>query len=139
MSRIESRRLELSRRRVLAITGGAAAGGFALAASDRPALAQAVFADYPFQLGVAAGDPAPDGFVIWTRLAPRPLEFGYGMPKQAVEVAWEVAADDRFQTVVAKGQALARPELGHSVHVEVAGLEAARPYWYRFTAGKERS
>jgi alkaline phosphatase D len=139
MSRIENRRLELSRRRVLAITGGAAAGGFALAAVDRPALAQAVFADYPFQLGVAAGDPAPDGFVIWTRLAPRPLEYGYGMPRQAVEVGWEVAADDRFQTVVAKGQALARPELGHAVHVEVAGLEAARPYWYRFTAGKERS
>jgi alkaline phosphatase D len=28
------------------------------------------FADHPFSLGVASGDPAPDGFVIWTRLAP---------------------------------------------------------------------
>jgi phosphodiesterase/alkaline phosphatase D-like protein len=28
--------------------------------------------DYPFTLGVASGDPAPDGFVIWTRLAPAP-------------------------------------------------------------------
>ncbi len=37
-------------------------------------LADPVFIDYPFQLGVASGDPLPDGFVIWTRLAPRPLE-----------------------------------------------------------------
>jgi alkaline phosphatase D len=28
------------------------------------------FTDYPFALGVASGDPAPDGFVIWTRLCP---------------------------------------------------------------------
>lgn len=24
----------------------------------------------PFQLGIASGDPSPDGFVIWTRLGP---------------------------------------------------------------------
>ena len=28
---------------------------------------------YLFPLGVASGDPAPDGFVIWTRLAADPL------------------------------------------------------------------
>ena len=27
----------------------------------------------PFTLGVASGDPLPDGVVIWTRLAPSPL------------------------------------------------------------------
>jgi len=27
----------------------------------------------PFSLGVASGDPAPDGFVLWTRPAPDPL------------------------------------------------------------------
>ena len=36
--------------------------------------AQTVFRRYPFSLGVAAGDPSPDGFVIWTRLAPEPLD-----------------------------------------------------------------
>src|SRR3546814_2136413 len=41
--------------------------------------------------------------------------------------------------VVAKGTHLARPELAHSVHVEVAGLQPDRPYYYRFTAGGERS
>lgn len=90
------------------------------------------FAAYPFRLGVASGDPMPDGFVIWTRLAPRPLEEHAGMPMLAVPVRWEVAEDEKFSAVVRKGEAMARPELGHSVHVEVAGLEARRPYWYRF-------
>src|SRR5688572_19240650 len=34
---------------------------------------------YPFTLGVASGDPTPTGVVLWTRLAPKPLEGG-GMP-----------------------------------------------------------
>jgi alkaline phosphatase D len=128
----------ISRRRLLTLAAGAAAS-FAPPLLGRGALAQPVFAVYPFQLGVAAGDPQPDGFVIWTRLAPEPLAPGYGMPAQPVELQWEVAADAAFANVVRKGQAVARPELGHSVHVEVTGLEAARPYWYRFIAGKERS
>jgi alkaline phosphatase D len=113
-------------------------GGGATLAWGR-ALAQPVFADYPFQLGVAAGDPAPDGFVIWTRLAPRPLEPGHGMPAAPMAVEWEVAGDAAFTQVVRKGEAVARPELGHSVHVEVEGLSPGRPYFYRFTAGRERS
>jgi alkaline phosphatase D len=139
MNRLQQHRFALSRRHLFQFAGAAAAGGFALTLDERPALAQAVFDAYPFQLGVAAGDPAADGFVIWTRLAPQPLEYGYGMPRQAVEVGWEVASDEGFKTIVRSGVALARPELGHSVHVEVAGLEAARPYWYRFKAGSERS
>jgi alkaline phosphatase D len=93
----------------------------------------------PFQLGVAAGDPGPDGFVIWTRLAPAPLEPDGGMPRRPVEVAWEVARDAGFRTVVQRGVTIARPELAHAVHVEVMGLEAGRPYWYRFVAFGERS
>lgn len=127
----------ISRRMVLALGGG----GAVLAAA--PAFGQMVaapaFQDFPFQLGVAAGDPAPDGFVIWTRLAPRPLEIGYGMPSAVVPVKYEVAADTAFKTIVRSGEVLARPELGHAVHVEITGLEAARPYWYRFVCGAERS
>src|SRR5262245_56390527 len=94
-----------------------------------------VFAASPFSLGVAAGDPAPEGFVIWTKLAPRPLDRGGGMPRKAVEVDWAVATDDRMRTVVQHGTATAHPELGHAVHVEVSGLEAGRDYFYRFTIG----
>ncbi len=102
--------------------------------SQAPLLAQPLGAD-PFTLGVASGDPWPDGFVIWTRLAPRPLEEHGGMPSVSVPVRWEVAEDDRFTKVIRKGVALARPELGHSVHVEVDGLRPGRHYWYRFHTG----
>ena len=34
------------------------------------------FGGYPFTLGVASGDPEPDGIVLWTRLAPDPLNGG---------------------------------------------------------------
>jgi len=127
--------LFLSRRSLLAVAGF----GGASVALGRPALAQAIFEESPFQLGVAAGDPLPDGFVIWTRLAPRPLEPDHGMPSQPMAVTWEVAADAGFATIVRTGEVIARPELGHAVHVEVEGLEPARPYFYRFRAGSERS
>jgi alkaline phosphatase D len=95
-------------------------------------------ADNPFTLGVASGDPTPDGFVLWTRLAPRPLEGG-GMPAENVEVKWEVADDDKMSSVVARGTAVATPDLAHSVHVEVPGLKPDRWYYYRFTTAAAES
>lgn len=89
----------------------------------------------PFTLGVAAGDPAPDGLVLWTRLAPEPLAPAGGMTPEPVAVAWEVAADPGFRHIVQSGQELALPQDAHSVHVEVTGLAPQRPYWYRFHAG----
>ncbi|MFM8478586.1 MAG: alkaline phosphatase D family protein, partial [Planctomycetaceae bacterium] len=88
----------------------------------------------PFTLGVASGDPSPDGFVIWTRLAPAPLDGG-GMPPELQEVRWEVAADDQFRTILQTGSAPATPQLGHSVHVEIMGLQPDSWYWYRFMHG----
>jgi len=92
----------------------------------------------PFTLGVASGDPDPHGFVIWTRLAPQPLEGG-GMPADAVAVGWEVARDEGFKKVVSSGESIALPQLGHSVHVEVDGLKPDRWYWYRFHVADETS
>lgn len=93
------------------------------------------FSADPFSLGVASGDPTPDGFVLWTRLAPKPLEGDGGMPAEPVEVGWQVAEDESMGKVVAHGTAVATPEWGHSVHVEVDGLRPDRWYWYRFKAG----
>lgn len=132
-------RYALSRRRMLAVFGGAAVSAMAIPLESGKALAQAVFQTYPFQLGVASGDPSSDGFVIWTRLAPEPLEIGYGMPSAPVAVEWEVGDAPNMRNIVAKGTAIAPPELGHAVHVEVGGLQPNRDYWYRFTAGRERS
>lgn len=125
----------LSRRGLLLGLGG---GGLALSAGGQ-ALAQPVFAEYPFQLGIASGDPMADGFVIWTRLAPRPFEVGHGMPSAPMAIQWEVAADRSFRTAVQSGEVVARPELAHAVHVEIGGLDAGRDYFYRFTAGRERT
>ena len=114
---------------------GAAATAFAA-----PAILRAQgWRRYPFSLGIASGDPSPDGFVIWTRLAPEPLDLHGGMAMAPVPVAWEVAADERFRTIVARGEEVARPELGHCVHAEAAGLQPDRPYWYRFSVPGERS
>lgn len=86
----------------------------------------------PFTLGVASGDPLPDGVVLWTRLAPEPLGEHGGMPMLAVEVEWQVAEDTNFARIIRHGSELARPELGHSVHVEVSGLRPSHTYFYRF-------
>ena len=104
-----------------ALLGASAAGLLGAPAILR---GQMLFRAFPFTLGVASGDPAPDGFVIWTRLAPDPADPHGGMPMQPVPLAWEVASDERFRTIVRSGDAVARPELGHSVHV---GSRASRP------------
>lgn len=124
----------IARRQLL--RGAASLAGLALApaAIGGVVLAAPSLADNPFSLGVASGEPTADGVVLWTRLAPKPLEPDGGMPPEAVAVRWEVAEDQAMRKVVRTGKALATPNAGHSVHVEVEGLKPAREYWYRFTA-----
>lgn len=112
---------------VIALSGTAAASAQGAGSSRRGEV---------FTLGVASGDPASDGFVLWTRLAVEPLaEDGTGgMPAKAIPVEWELAEDERFTRVVRRGQAEAAPEMGHSVHVELDGLRPDREYFYRFRA-----
>lgn len=131
----------------MSVTRRALSSSLALAAgvgaflNARPARAAEPvrFSADPFKLGVASGDPTADGLVLWTRLAPNPFEPDGGMGEQVVEVKWTLAADAGFKTVVQAGTALAHPERGHSVHVELTGLMPGRPYWYRFEAGGLRS
>jgi alkaline phosphatase D len=93
----------------------------------------------PFTLGVASGDPTPTGGVLWTRLAPRPLDPDGGMEGLRTIVTWEIAADDSFTKILKQGRATAAPELSYSIHVDVNGLEPDRWYFYRFSAGDARS
>lgn len=132
-------RMEVTRRRLIQRFGVAAGALIAAPSVLQAAFAQEAFQDDPFKLGIAAGDPSPDGFVIWTRLAPKPLEIGFGMDTRPVEVTWEVASDEAFGAIVRSGTAMASPILAHTVHVEVDGLSPARPYWYRFRAGGAQS
>ncbi|USK36197.1 alkaline phosphatase D family protein [Bacillus sp. F19] len=100
--------------------------------------AEPEFNSYPFTLGVASGDPLPDGVVLWTRIAPDPLNGG-GMKAYDVPVRWEVSADEGFRQIVKHGVEFARHQLGHSVHVEVEGLDPNSIYYYRFKVGSDMS
>ena len=94
---------------------------------------------YPFALGIASGDPLPTAVVLWTRLAPSPLEADGGMAADSFPVQWVVAADPAMARVVRRGTALAHAAYAHSVHVDVEGLEPNREYWYQFRAGAHLS
>ena len=96
------------------------------------------FGENPFTLGVASGDPAPDGIVLWTRLAPQPAVPG-SLGKRHIPVRWRVATEPRMRHVIAHGVATAAPELAHSVHVEVEGLRPGRDYFYQFDVRNEES
>ena len=95
--------------------------------------------DDPFTLGVASGMPTPDSVVLWTRLAPRPFEPLGGLPEAPLALQWELAEDERFTSGLRRGETLARPENGHSVHVEVGELPSDRRYFYRFRCGEAES
>jgi alkaline phosphatase D len=97
------------------------------------------FLKNPFSLGVASGYPSNSGMALWTRLAPVFDAPGGGMPPEIVPVAWEVARDPGMTDIAASGTAYASPEWAHAVHVETTGLQANRPYWYRFRSGDAQS
>jgi len=85
-------------------------------------------ADVPrFALGIASGQPRADGMVLWTRL------IGAELPDR-VAVRWEVADDEQFRNVVARGDESAEADWAHSVHAEPRGLAPGRWYFYRFAA-----
>ena len=138
----------ISRQKFLGISGMSAAA-LVLGAQGvwlpRRGLAQTITDSNPFKpLGVASGDPLPNSVVLWTRLAPDPLNGG-GMPDGEVTVDWEVASDSSFSDAsrVRSGQYTAKPDLAHSVHVD-AGVEGtgdtlqpATTYYYRFGVDKK--
>ncbi|MEN9774828.1 MAG: Alkaline phosphatase [Pseudomonadota bacterium] len=90
--------------------------------------------DAPFALGVASGAPLEDSVVIWTRLCTDPAS-PHGLGPQRWPVRWELAEDESFRTIVRSGVTDAHPAHGHSVHIEVTGLQPGRAYWYRFHLG----
>lgn len=97
----------------------------------------------PFTLGVASGEPLPDGVILWTRLAtdpthPDPARPG-GMAPRPVPVDWQLAEDEGFTRIVREGTHQALPAWAHSVHVRVDGLRPGADYFYRFRSGTHLS
>ncbi|MHA5053259.1 alkaline phosphatase D family protein [Streptomyces sp. SD15] len=130
----------LDRRRFLALTGGAL-GGIAVAQLANALDARAAELDpAPFTLGVASGEPDHESVVLWTRLAPDPLDASTGgMPAVPALVEWEVALDEQFRHVVRAGRVTTDAASAHTVHVVVDELAPDRWYWYRFSHNGVRS
>jgi alkaline phosphatase D len=102
--------------------------GLALAAGAAPGFVRFAWADEArFALGIASGSPHAAGMVLWTRLT------GDGLPANA-DVRWEVAHDEAFQRIAARGIETALDADAHTVHAEPTGLDPDRWYFYRFQA-----
>ena len=134
----------LARRQLLALMATAASACSRDAAHDSSAAtlpevpAPEGLTQDPFTLGVASGDPLPDAVVIWTRLAPTPLE-GRGMPPGDVEIGWVVALDPELKQLVQSGVVSADERWAHSVRLDVSGLSADQVYYFAFWVGDWRS
>src|SRR5262245_13172547 len=75
--------------------------------------------------GVASGDPAADSVILWTRREP---DAGASVHRLVVEVA----SDDAFARIVARGDVEVGPATDWTCRFLAAGLRPAREYWYRF-------
>ena len=124
----------VDRRRVLQLVGASAATLYL----PRSGWSQQRWISNPFTLGVASGSPTFDSVVLWTRLHVK-AEPDADLGRNPVTVRWELAHDEQFKRIAQSGQVRTSPELAHSVHVEVAGLEPDRWYFYRFIAGAAAS
>lgn len=73
--------------------------------------------------GLASGEPAPTGAVLWTRLA--------GLERRAA-VELEVALEPGFRRVVARESIVTGPETNGAVKACVSRLAPHQQYYYRF-------
>lgn len=112
--------MTIDRRGVLGLLGLGATGACAT-------MGEAVSTDAVFAHGVASGDPATDSVLLWTRVttaAPR------------LDVVWELASDERFGQIVARGRASTGGDRDHTVKVVAEGLRSGTDYWFRFSVGE---
>jgi phosphodiesterase/alkaline phosphatase D-like protein len=118
-------------RRGLIGGAGAVIGLVATPGVMRIAKAQSWPGGNPFTLGIAAGAPRPDGFVLWTRLAPDPLstdpETPGGMSGGDITLRYEIAADPGMTNLVRQGGATAERAFGYSVHLDVHDSKVPNP------------
>lgn len=77
-----------------------------------------------FTHGVASGDPRVQEVTLWTRFA----------AADAVRLRVEVAEDERFRRIAARGDAVASAATDFCAKARVTGLRPGRRYFYRFVA-----
>jgi alkaline phosphatase D len=81
-----------------------------------------------FTHGVASGDPLADRVILWTRYKPAAGD------ANMVTVSWEVAADEGFTRVVARGEGKTGPKQDFIIKIDATGLSPEQRYFYRFQA-----
>ena len=122
--------MKLPRRRFLAgsLAAGAIAGPIGIVRGQPLA-----FASDPFTLGVASGIPREDSVVLWTRLAPRPLE--RRRHADAGRGDWEIARrTSSLRESCAQASRWPRRRW-LTPFTSRSRTRAGRDYWYRFRAG----
>ncbi|MBA3067756.1 MAG: alkaline phosphatase [Hyphomonas sp.] len=123
---------DLSRRRFMLTTSAL----FGVSLIDQKALAAANGGH--FSLGVASGSPRADQVILWTRLAPDPLNGG-GMAPEPAKVRVRLARDPAMMDILIDDFVTAHAAEAHSVHFSARGLEPGREYWYQFSYGTDES
>ncbi len=123
-----------ARRTVL--QGGLAAATVALFGGLTPRAARATVDEAArsdvFAFGVASGDPTGTEVLLWTRVTPTPDATPGSGCGPAVDVDWEIAADEEFTQVVACGRVRTDASCDHTVKVVVGDLAPYTRYSYRF-------
>ncbi len=84
-----------------------------------------------FRHGVASGDPLADRVMLWTRVS--------GLASGSISIDYLVCADAEMNVRVTGGSATTDSSRDYTVKVDVAGLQPATTYYYRFTVGEVRS
>ncbi|HET8937801.1 MAG TPA: alkaline phosphatase D family protein [Polyangiales bacterium] len=85
-----------------------------------------------FPQGVASGDPTAETVMLWTRVAPKSGE-------DSIALKLEVSESKDFDEIVAMDMITAEKDADHTVRVLVEGLSSNRTYYYRFSAGSDKS
>lgn len=98
-------------------------GMFGLGALSVPGAAQLLTAQ-GFTHDVASGEPSANSVLLWTR---------YASNGEALLRA-EIAEDEEFGRVVARGEAVARRDHDFTAKATLDGLDPGRWYFYRFIA-----
>ncbi len=121
--------MRLTRRQ--ALLAGAATTALSGCSTPRSGPGSADVVSEVFAHGIASGDMGERSVVLWTRVSPE----GAG-PET---VSWQIAADARFEQVVAGGEIETGPERDWTVKAIPTNLQPATRYFYRFEARGETS
>jgi len=76
-----------------------------------------------FPQGIASGDPTWESVVLWTRVEGA---------ASGDRIGYEIALDEAFTQVVARGEASTDADRDHTVKIKPVGLSPYTTYWYRF-------